>query len=166
MSPALHTRFRHLQSSTFRPTNRTFSITYGCGTVKGIVVHDTVRVTVQHMLSQDWLWSDYCLQNRCRTIWQDPSKPNSHRYWPSYPQDHVSGETGPMVNMSKQISYLRVWLEVCTCSSSAHEQFKVHFLGVRRGGKSTHFYIHRLFQALSGDNWFNPATTPHRIYSD
>ncbi|XP_017898717.1 PREDICTED: pregnancy-associated glycoprotein 6 isoform X2 [Capra hircus] len=41
---SLHTRFRHLQSSTFRPTNRTFSITYGCGTVKGIVVHDTVRI--------------------------------------------------------------------------------------------------------------------------
>uniref|UniRef100_A0A452DQR3 Pregnancy-associated glycoprotein-11 n=1 Tax=Capra hircus TaxID=9925 RepID=A0A452DQR3_CAPHI len=41
---SIHARFRHLQSSTFRPTNRTFSITYGCGTVKGIVVHDTVRI--------------------------------------------------------------------------------------------------------------------------
>ena len=28
-------------------------------------------------------------------------------------------------------------------------------LGVRKKDKSTHFYIHTLFQALSGDNWFN-----------
>ena len=34
-------------------------------------------------------------------------------------------------------------------------------LGVRRGEKIIHFYIHRLFQALSGNNWFNPASTPH-----
>ena len=34
-------------------------------------------------------------------------------------------------------------------------------LGVRRGEKITHFYIHRLFQALSGDNLFNHAATPH-----
>ena len=34
-------------------------------------------------------------------------------------------------------------------------------LGAIGGGKSTHFYIHRLFLALSGNNWFNPATTPH-----
>uniref|UniRef100_A0AC11C917 Uncharacterized protein n=1 Tax=Ovis aries TaxID=9940 RepID=A0AC11C917_SHEEP len=39
-----HARFRHLQSSTFRPTNKIFSITYGCGRMKGIVVHDTVRI--------------------------------------------------------------------------------------------------------------------------
>ena len=26
---------------------------------------------------------------------------------------------------------------------------------------SLSLYIHRLFQALSGNNWFNPATAPH-----
>ena len=39
-------------------------------------------------------------------------------------------------------------------------------LGVRRGERSTHFYILRLFQALSDDNCFSPATTPHSNYSD
>ncbi|KAG5196420.1 hypothetical protein JEQ12_011106, partial [Ovis aries] len=39
-----HVRFRHLQSSTFWPTNKTFSITYGSGRIKGVVVHDTVRI--------------------------------------------------------------------------------------------------------------------------
>ena len=37
-------------------------------------------------------------------------------------------------------------------------------LGARRWEKSTHFYIHRLFQALSGNNSFNPATTPHSTW--
>uniref|UniRef100_A0A8B9Y9M9 Peptidase A1 domain-containing protein n=1 Tax=Bos mutus grunniens TaxID=30521 RepID=A0A8B9Y9M9_BOSMU len=45
-SCAAHVRFRHHQSSTFRPTNKTFRITYGSGRMKGVVVHDTVRVTV------------------------------------------------------------------------------------------------------------------------
>ncbi|KAI4553188.1 hypothetical protein MJT46_016482 [Ovis ammon polii x Ovis aries] len=39
-----HVRFRHLQSSTFWPTNKTFSITYGSGRIKGVVIHDTVRI--------------------------------------------------------------------------------------------------------------------------
>ncbi|XP_040111878.1 pregnancy-associated glycoprotein 1-like [Oryx dammah] len=39
-----HVRFRHLQSSTFRPTNKTFSITYGSGRIKAVVAHDTVRI--------------------------------------------------------------------------------------------------------------------------
>uniref|UniRef100_A0A4W2BSY7 Peptidase A1 domain-containing protein n=1 Tax=Bos indicus x Bos taurus TaxID=30522 RepID=A0A4W2BSY7_BOBOX len=45
-SPACstHVRFRHLQSSTFRPTNKTFRITYGSGRMKGVVAHDTVRI--------------------------------------------------------------------------------------------------------------------------
>ncbi|ELR50131.1 hypothetical protein M91_01767, partial [Bos mutus] len=45
-SPACskHVRFRHLQSSTFRLTNKTFSITYGSGRMKGVVAHDTVRI--------------------------------------------------------------------------------------------------------------------------
>ncbi|XP_059738744.1 pregnancy-associated glycoprotein 15 isoform X1 [Bos taurus] len=45
-SPACskHFRFRHLQSSTFRLTNKTFSIEYGSGTMEGIVAHDTVRI--------------------------------------------------------------------------------------------------------------------------
>uniref|UniRef100_A0A4W2HEG2 Pregnancy-associated glycoprotein 1-like n=1 Tax=Bos indicus x Bos taurus TaxID=30522 RepID=A0A4W2HEG2_BOBOX len=43
-SCAAHVRFRHHQSSTFRPTNKTFRITYGSGRMKGVVVHDTVRI--------------------------------------------------------------------------------------------------------------------------
>ncbi|XP_055439357.1 pregnancy-associated glycoprotein 1-like [Bubalus kerabau] len=45
-SPACstHIRFRHLQSSTFRPTNKTFRIIYGSGRMKGVVAHDTVRI--------------------------------------------------------------------------------------------------------------------------
>ena len=43
---ATHVKFRHHQSSTFRLTNRTFRITYGSGGLKGVVAHDTVRVTV------------------------------------------------------------------------------------------------------------------------
>ncbi|ELR61726.1 hypothetical protein M91_07933 [Bos mutus] len=39
-----HVRFRHLQSSTFRLTNKTFRITYGSGRMKGVVAHDTVRI--------------------------------------------------------------------------------------------------------------------------
>ncbi|XP_040111864.1 pregnancy-associated glycoprotein 1-like [Oryx dammah] len=38
------TRFRHPQSSTFRPTNMNCRITYGSGRIKGIVVRDTVRI--------------------------------------------------------------------------------------------------------------------------
>nr|XP_014334278.1 PREDICTED: pregnancy-associated glycoprotein 1-like [Bos mutus] len=41
---SVHVRFRHLQSSTFWPTNKTFSITYASGKIKGIVVRDTVRI--------------------------------------------------------------------------------------------------------------------------
>ena len=43
---ATHVKFRHHQSSTFRPTNKTFRISYSSGRVKAVVVHDTVRVTV------------------------------------------------------------------------------------------------------------------------
>ncbi|XP_025142240.3 pregnancy-associated glycoprotein 1 [Bubalus bubalis] len=45
-SPACstHFRFRHFQSSTFRPTNKTFRIIYGSGRMKGVVAHDTVRI--------------------------------------------------------------------------------------------------------------------------
>ncbi|XP_040111859.1 pregnancy-associated glycoprotein 4 [Oryx dammah] len=39
-----HVRFRHLQSSTFRTTNKTFWIIYGAGRMKGVVAHDTVRI--------------------------------------------------------------------------------------------------------------------------
>ncbi|XP_005701232.1 PREDICTED: pregnancy-associated glycoprotein 4-like isoform X2 [Capra hircus] len=39
-----HVRFRHRQSSTFRPTNKTFRIIYGSGRMKGVVAHDTVRI--------------------------------------------------------------------------------------------------------------------------
>ena len=64
---------------------------------EGIFAYDTIRVMRKQKLSQDWLWSDHCLQNRCRTIWQDTSQPNSCRYWPSYPQDPVPGEAVPVV---------------------------------------------------------------------
>ncbi|KAJ1065748.1 hypothetical protein K5549_007743 [Capra hircus] len=37
-------RFRHRQSSTFRRVNKTFGILYGAGKMKGVVVHDTVRI--------------------------------------------------------------------------------------------------------------------------
>uniref|UniRef100_A0A8C6E476 Peptidase A1 domain-containing protein n=1 Tax=Moschus moschiferus TaxID=68415 RepID=A0A8C6E476_MOSMO len=37
-------RFRHLESSTFRPTQKTFSITYGSGSMKGFLAYDTVRI--------------------------------------------------------------------------------------------------------------------------
>ncbi|XP_042098580.1 pregnancy-associated glycoprotein 4 isoform X1 [Ovis aries] len=37
-------RFRHRQSSTFRLANKTFGIMYGAGKMKGVVVHDTVRI--------------------------------------------------------------------------------------------------------------------------
>ncbi|DAA13828.1 PREDICTED: pregnancy-associated glycoprotein 1-like [Bison bison bison] len=39
-----HIRFRHLESSTFRPTQKTFSITYGSGSTKGFLAYDTVRI--------------------------------------------------------------------------------------------------------------------------
>ncbi|XDB65878.1 hypothetical protein AB1E18_019188 [Capra hircus] len=41
---ATHVRFRHHQSSTFRPTQKTFSITYGSGSMKGFLAYDTVRI--------------------------------------------------------------------------------------------------------------------------
>nr|XP_020727586.1 pregnancy-associated glycoprotein 1-like isoform X3 [Odocoileus virginianus texanus] len=45
-SPACstHVRFRHLESSTFRPTKKTFRITYGSGSMKGFLAYDTVRI--------------------------------------------------------------------------------------------------------------------------
>ena len=89
--------FRHYKSSTFPPTQKTFSITYGSGNMKGFLAYHTVRVTCKEKLSQDWLWSNPCLQNGCRTIRQDSSYPNSHRHCPSYPQDPVPGEAVPMV---------------------------------------------------------------------
>ncbi|CAI9166999.1 unnamed protein product [Rangifer tarandus platyrhynchus] len=39
-----HVLFRHLESSTFRPTQKTFSIEYGSGRMKGVVARDTVRI--------------------------------------------------------------------------------------------------------------------------
>ena len=97
LSAATQVRFRHYKSSTFRPTQKTFSIADDSGSMKGFLAYDTILVTCKEKLSQDWLWSDHCLQNRCRTICQDPSKPNSHRYWPSYPQDPVPGKAVPVV---------------------------------------------------------------------
>nr|XP_005892693.1 PREDICTED: pregnancy-associated glycoprotein 4 isoform X2 [Bos mutus] len=43
-SCATHVRFRHLQSSTFRPTNKTFRIIYGSGRMNGVIAYDTVRI--------------------------------------------------------------------------------------------------------------------------
>uniref|UniRef100_A0A8C6DQR6 Peptidase A1 domain-containing protein n=1 Tax=Moschus moschiferus TaxID=68415 RepID=A0A8C6DQR6_MOSMO len=45
-SPACSTqvRFRHLESSTFRPTQKTFSIAYGSGSMKGFLAYDTIRI--------------------------------------------------------------------------------------------------------------------------
>ncbi|MXQ90785.1 hypothetical protein E5288_WYG016245 [Bos mutus] len=45
-SPACstHIRFRLLQSSTFRPTHKTFTINYGSGRMNGVVAYDTVWV--------------------------------------------------------------------------------------------------------------------------
>ncbi|MXQ90784.1 hypothetical protein E5288_WYG016312 [Bos mutus] len=65
-SPACSTqvRFRHYKSSTFRPTQNTFWVAYGSGSMKGFITYDTVRETCKEKLSQDWLWSDPCLQNR------------------------------------------------------------------------------------------------------
>ncbi|XP_043728546.1 pregnancy-associated glycoprotein 1-like [Cervus elaphus] len=39
-----HVMFRHNESSTYRHTNKTFSIIYGSGTIEGVVGHDTVRI--------------------------------------------------------------------------------------------------------------------------
>ncbi|KAM9763761.1 pregnancy-associated glycoprotein 1-like [Dama dama] len=36
--------FRHLESSTYQPTNKTFSIEYNSGKMKGVVARDTVRI--------------------------------------------------------------------------------------------------------------------------
>nr|AAR88042.1 pregnancy-associated glycoprotein 1 [Odocoileus virginianus] len=39
-----HVLFRHLQSSTYQPTNKTFIINYLSGTMKGVIARDTVRI--------------------------------------------------------------------------------------------------------------------------
>ncbi|XDB65892.1 PREDICTED: pregnancy-associated glycoprotein 1-like [Capra hircus] len=39
-----HVMFRHRLSSTYRLTNKTFTIFYGVGIIEGVVVHDTVRI--------------------------------------------------------------------------------------------------------------------------
>uniref|UniRef100_A0AC11EQ40 Uncharacterized protein n=1 Tax=Ovis aries TaxID=9940 RepID=A0AC11EQ40_SHEEP len=41
---AKHVMFRHHLSSTYRPTNKTFTIFYGVGIIEGVVVRDTVRI--------------------------------------------------------------------------------------------------------------------------
>ena len=58
--------FRHYEFSTLRPTQKIFSITYGSGSMMGFLAYDTFWVMCKEKLSQDWLWSDHCLQNRCR----------------------------------------------------------------------------------------------------
>ena len=45
----------------------------GLGSMKGFLAYNIVWVTCKEKLSQYWLWSYPCLQNRYRTIWQDPS---------------------------------------------------------------------------------------------
>ncbi|CAI9166997.1 unnamed protein product [Rangifer tarandus platyrhynchus] len=39
-----HVLFRHLESSTFRPKNKTFIVEYSSGRMKGVVARDTVRI--------------------------------------------------------------------------------------------------------------------------
>ncbi|CAN0331026.1 unnamed protein product, partial [Rangifer tarandus platyrhynchus] len=39
-----HVLFRHRESSTFQPTDKGFRIEYTAGKMKGVVVHDTVRI--------------------------------------------------------------------------------------------------------------------------
>ena len=95
MSADTHITFDHHKSSTFRLTRRPFRILYGSGMMNGVLAYDTVRVTWKQklnqictnqpppgphrcpMLGQNWLWSDHCLHNRCRTSWQGLSFPNS-----------------------------------------------------------------------------------------
>ena len=54
--------FRHCKFSTFRPTQKTFRIAYGSGSMMGFLAYDTVHVMRKEKLSQNWLWSDHCLQ--------------------------------------------------------------------------------------------------------
>ena len=76
------------------------------------------------------------------------------------------GRQGPWYTWANKLanpgSGLRFGLEAPLPMSSS----RFILLRTRRRDKGTHFYIHRLFQALSGDNWFNPAMTPHSSYSD
>ncbi|XP_027815457.3 pregnancy-associated glycoprotein 1-like [Ovis aries] len=46
LSPAcsIQVRFRHYKSSTFRPTQQTFSIAYGSESMKGFLAYDTIRI--------------------------------------------------------------------------------------------------------------------------
>ncbi|KAG5196414.1 hypothetical protein MJG53_016796 [Ovis ammon polii x Ovis aries] len=41
---AIQVRFRHYKSSTFRPTQQTFSIAYGSESMKGFLAYDTIRI--------------------------------------------------------------------------------------------------------------------------
>ncbi|KAB0377533.1 hypothetical protein FD755_011977 [Muntiacus reevesi] len=41
---SIQVRFRRLESSTFRPTQKTFSIAYGCGSMKGFLAYDTIWI--------------------------------------------------------------------------------------------------------------------------
>ncbi|KAB0357744.1 hypothetical protein FD754_001900 [Muntiacus muntjak] len=41
---SIQVRFRRLESSTFRPTQKTFSIAYGSGSMKGFLAYDTIWI--------------------------------------------------------------------------------------------------------------------------
>ena len=71
VSADTHKTFNPQNSSSFREAGSPITIFYGSGTIQGFLGSDTVRVTWKQKLSQDWLWSDHCLQNRYRTSWQD-----------------------------------------------------------------------------------------------
>ena len=66
-----HITFNHQNSSTFEEPGQPITIYYGSWIIWGFLGSDTVRVTWKQKLSQDWLWSDHCLQNRYRISWQD-----------------------------------------------------------------------------------------------
>ncbi|XP_040111127.1 pregnancy-associated glycoprotein 1-like [Oryx dammah] len=95
-SPACSTqvRFRHYKSSTFRPTQKTFRIAYGSGSMKGFLASNIVWIG--DLVSTDQLFSLSIVEYGCEDV------PFDGILGLNYPNIYVFGAIPIFVNLKNQ----------------------------------------------------------------